>query len=108
MFELPEAGYAVGAKPIVADGDVTVDGTSRISFAGAAEMFAAHLAAERNGEYVLVENPEANAFVSDGAVEAAQTELGRGFRLYKRVLDGRNQLVLRVKAVPTGFMLIMR
>ena len=107
-FELPASGYASGVKPIVAEGAVTVDGTSRISFEGAEEMFAHHQAAHVRADYVLIENPSAKGFLTDAQVAAAQTELGGNFKLYKQVVDGRNQLVLRVKAARLGTELLIR
>ena len=108
LFELPAAGYAAGAKPIVAEGTVSVDGTSRISFAGAEEMFAHHQAAELRADYVLIDNPAEKAFLSDAVVSAAQAGLGGDFKLFKTVKDGRNQLVLRVKGVKMGSVIIVQ
>ena len=107
LFELPAAGYAVDAKPIVAEGNVTLDGTSRVSFVGAEEMFAAHQEAHVRADYVLIENPSAKSFLTDAQVEAMQTELGGDFKVYKRVVDGRNQLVLRVKASRRGTQILI-
>ena len=106
-FELPAGGYAAGATPIVAEGNVTVDGTSRISFVGAEEMFAAHQAAHVRADYVLIENPSAKSFLTDAQVVAMQTELGSDFKVFKQVVGGRNQLVLRVKAARRGTHLLI-
>ena len=108
LFELPATGYAAGAKPIVAEGTVSVDGTSRISFEGAEEMFAYHQAAGLRADYVLIDNPAEKAFLSDAVVSAAQAGLGGDFKLFKDVKDGRNQLVLRLKGVKMGSVIIVQ
>ena len=110
-FELPADGYEANAKPVVAEGAVSIGSPCRLVFTGAAEMLASHTAADKNGEYVLIENPQAKTFVSDAVVEAAQAELaevGSDLKLFKRVLDSRNQLVLRVKGYHPGLMIIVK
>ena len=104
-FELPEDGYTL--TPIVADGAISMDASSSLEFVGAEEMHARHAAGIGPASYVLADNPESKGFFSDDAVAAAQTALGDGFLLSKRVSDGRNQLVLRVR-VPTGMILLLR
>ena len=82
-----------------------MDDSSSLEFVGAAEM----LNRIKNGigaaSYVLVDNPESKGFFSDDAVTSAQTALGKGLLLKKRVKDGRNQLVLKV---PGGMMLLFK
>ena len=106
-FELPAEGYDEGVKPIMAEGDVSMGATSAIAFTGTAEIAANRREIGKSADYVLIENPSNKAFLSDDAVAAAQAELGEeDFRLFKRVVGGRNQLVLRVKGHPGTIIMV--
>ena len=107
VFELPENGFADNSPRISTTGAVTLDEGCAIDFTGAAAMLAGLQHNHVNAEYVLIENPSEKEFASDGVVAAAQASLGDMFKLTKRVVDGKNQLVLK-GGYKQGFVLVVR
>lgn len=107
VFELPENGYQEGIVPIRAGERLVVNSGSDMTFTGAEAMYAAHCAAGKCASYVLFEQPKEKAFVSNAVLEAARANLGPHFRLFKRVTEDKNQLVMTVR-VPVGGAIIIR
>ena len=107
LFELPTNGFADNSPRISTTGAVTMDDGCTIEFTGAEAMLAGLQHNHVNAEYVLIENPSENVFVSDDVVAAAQVTLGDAFRLTKKVVGGKNQLVLK-GGYKQGFVLVVR
>ena len=107
LFELPTNGFADNSPRISTTGAVTMDDGCTIEFTGAEAMLAGLQHNHVNAEYVLIENPSENVFVSDDVVAAAQVTLGDAFRLTKKVVGGKNQLVLK-GGYKAGFVLVVR
>nr|MCR5840411.1 hypothetical protein [Kiritimatiellia bacterium] len=72
LFELPTNGFADNSPRISTTGAVTMDDGCTIEFTGAEAMLAGLQHNHVNAEYVLIENPSENVFVSDDVVAAAQ------------------------------------
>lgn len=107
-FELPANGYAAGVVPLAFGGNLKFDAsTCTLAFSGMDAMSEAHRALGKSMTYVLAENPTGKDFFPDAAVAAAQEQLGNRFILRTRVQDGKNQLLLKARAL-TGLSIIFR
>ena len=106
-YELPESGYGEGVVPLVSAGGITFDAGSSLGLSGAKALYDRLIAEGKRGEYVLMENPSGSAFLSEGQIAAAQSQVKDYFKLTKRVRNGKNQLVLK-GGMPLGLTLIVR